>query len=213
MLNQIVDCAVANKKNILIIGTPRSGTHALGAELSAISKARNLGEICMVGRSNEPWHEINKLYNTQRLTVAQIVQLIAKMHLARDVATIKHHNVIVNIRRRDKVKQFASWIYFRVRDPTGLHGWHNHSADKTNVEQYSFEAQESDITQFMLEQLIDDYFLPDFNLCYEDIVFTQKKYKKNEFAFPIETMFSNLDYVRQCLAEWQYAPEHFKNAK
>jgi hypothetical protein len=63
----------------------------------------------------------------------------------------------------------------------------------------------------MLEQLIDDYFLPDYNLCYEDLAFTQTAYQKNEFAFPLETMFSNLDYVKKYLDNWKYSEEHFKN--
>ena len=74
-------------------------------------------------------------------------------------------------------------------------------------------AQEQDLIQFMLEQLVDYYFLPDFNLCYEDLTFTQKRYQKNEFAFPIETMFSNLEYVEQYLKNWQYSTGHLLNGK
>ena len=61
----------------------------------------------------------------------------------------------------------------------------------------------------MLEQLIDDYFLPDFNLCYEDLTFTKTKFQKNKFAYPLEEMFSNLDLVEQYLADWNYCQDHF----
>jgi hypothetical protein len=59
--------------------------------------------------------------------------------------------------------------------------------------------------------LIDDYFLPDFNLCYENLTFAKSKFKKNEFTFPLEEMFSNLAYVKKYLGDWNYHIDHFKN--
>lgn len=212
MYNKIIQDAISNKKNILIIGSPRSGTHALGSELASIANAKYLGEICKASDNPTPWKDITLLYNTSDLTIGQIVQLTSKIHLAKHISEIKKHTIIVNVRRKDKVKQFASWVYFRINDPTEFRGWHNHISSKTRVQQYSVEAQENDLIQFMLEQLIDDYFLPDYNLCYEDLLFSvQTRYQKNEFSFPLETMFSNLSYVKQYLDDWQYIPEHFKN--
>jgi hypothetical protein len=213
MYNTILKDSQIQNKNILIIGSPRSGTHALGSELAKLSNAKYLGEICKASDDPDPWNEIKLLYNTTGLTIGQIVQMTSKLYLAHDVGTIKHHTIIVNIRRRDKVKQFASWAYFQLRDPTAFRGWHNHKVGSTNVQPHSVEATDHYITQFILEQLLDDYFLPDYNLCYEDLLFTQTNYQKNEFAFPIEQMFSNLDYVKERLANWQYAPEHFDYAK
>ena len=213
MYQQIIQFAKEQQKNILVIGSPRSGSHALGAELAAISNATYLGEICKMSDKPTPWNEIQLLYNTDKLTVAQIVQLTPKIHLSHNVDTIKKHAVIVNVCRKNKVKQFASWVYFRLLDPTEFRGWHNHHGDNTRVLQHSIVAQEQDLIQFMLEQLVDYYFLPDFNLCYEDLTFTQKRYQKNEFAFPIETMFSNLEYVEQYLKNWQYSTGHLLNGK
>lgn len=213
IFDQILQTALDSQKNILILGAPRSGTHALGAELAKISSATYLREICKTSDNPEPWKEISLLYNTSKLTIAQVVQLTSKIHLSSDVETIKKHTIVVNIRRRDKIKQFASWYYFRYLDPTEFKPWHNHSAGQTRVKQFSIEAVDENIIQFMLEQIIDDYFLPDFNLCYEDLNFTtQKEYVKNQFSFPIETMFSNLDQVKQYLGQWSYATDHF-NAK
>ena len=209
IFSEIVQSARDQNKNILIIGSPRSGTHALGNELAELAQARYLQEICQVSDNPEPWKEIELLYNTDQLTIAQVVQLTPKIQLAKNVADIKDHAIIVNIRRRNKVKQFASWIYFRVMDPTAFRGWHNHMAEKTNVKQHSIQVDTSDILQFMLEQLIDDYFLPDFNLCYEDLTFTKTKFQKNKFAYPLEEMFSNLDLVEQYLADWNYCQDHF----
>jgi hypothetical protein len=212
MLDHIIESAKTQQKNILIISSPRSGTHALGSEISALLGCDNLGEICMVGYCDNPWTDIDRLVNKNKLTVAHLVQLTPKIILAEDVDRIKKSNVVVNIKRRDKVKQFASWMYFRVLDPTGLYGWHNHTTNKTKLKPGDIEAQETDITQFKLEQLIDDYFLPDFKLCYEDLTFNnQKSWRRNEFAFPLPEMFSNIDYVKKHLESWQYAPGHFAN--
>ena len=205
---QIIECAKNQQKNILIIGSPRSGTHALGSELCQRANGQNLEEICKVGYCADPWDDINKLSNSPALTTAQVVQMTPKLTLAENVDRIKQHNIVVNIRRRDKVAQFASWIYFRVNDPTGLHGWHNHTADKMRSTPASQEASAHDITQFKLEQLLDDYFLPDFNLCYEDLTFTHTKFKKNEFLFHLPEIFSNLDYVKEQLDQWQYSSGH-----
>lgn len=213
MFNQIIQLAKNQNKNILIMGSPRSGTHALGNELAELSQSKYLTEICKVSDDPEPWKEIELLYNTDQLTIGQVVQLTPKIQLAKEVATIKDHAVIVNIRRRDKIKQFASWMYFKKLDTIKSRGWHNHTAEETQVSQHSIQASHDDILQFMLEQLIDDYFLPDFNLCYEELTFTKTKYQKNKFAYPLEEMFSNLEYVKQYLNEWYYCPDHFKNEK
>jgi len=213
MFNQIIQLAKNQNKNILIIGSPRSGTHALGSELAELSQFKNIKEICKVSDNPEPWKEIQLLYNTDQLTIGQVVQFTPKIQLAKEVATIKAHAIIVNIRRRDKIKQFASWMYFRKLDPTEFRKWHNHTAEETNISPHSIQASQNDVLQFMLEQLIDDYFLPDFNLCYEELTFTRTKYQKNKFAYPLEEMFSNLEYIKQYLNEWHYCPDHFKNEK
>jgi len=210
MYQTIINRAAQENKNILIIESPRSGTHPLSAELCKQGKGTSLMEICMVGYCANPWDDIDKLSCSPRLTTAQVVQMTPKLTLAENVSRIKQHNIVVNIRRRDKVYQFASWIYFRLNDPTALYGWHNHTADKMRSGPASVQASNSDIVQFKLEQMLDDYFLPDFNLCYEDLTFsTQTRFKKNEFSFPLPEMFSNLDYVKEQLGTWQYSLEHF----
>jgi hypothetical protein len=46
---KIVQDAVLQSKGILIIGSPRSGTHVLGDNLSTLSDYTSFGEICMTG--------------------------------------------------------------------------------------------------------------------------------------------------------------------
>lgn len=208
--NQIINDAKQSNKNILILASPRSGTHALGEELAALSNGVCLGEICRTGYCDNFWQEFCEFANHSDLTIAQIVQLTPKLELAEHVEQIKEKTILVNIRRKNKVEQFASWLYFRVLDPTALYGWHNHKSENTRITQGSIAATKQDIDQFKLEQLIDDFFLPDYSLCYEDITFNnQCKMQRNHFAFPLKEMFSNLDFVEQSLKNWHYSRDHF----
>lgn len=208
--DQIINDAKQSNKNILILASPRSGTHALGEELATLSGGTCLGEICRTGYCDNFWAEFNNFANNRNLTVAQIVQLVPKLELAENVAKIKEKTLVVSIRRRDKINQFASWLYFRVLDPTALHGWHNHKSEDTRTTPGSIAATKQDIDQFKLEQLIDDFFLPDYSLCYEDVTFNnQRKMQINQFAFPLKEIFSNRDFVEQALGDWQYSQEHF----
>jgi hypothetical protein len=209
--DQIIQLAQQQNKNILVVGSPRSGTHAVGSELADRAQARYLGEICVVDDREQPWVDIEQLYDTRYKSVAQLVQLIPKIHLAPVVSTIKKHAVIVNVCRKDKVKQFSSWLYFKNLDYNQDQHWHNHTESDTKIQPHSIQATKQDIVQFMLEQLVDFYFLPDFNLCYEDLIFTQKRFYKNKFSYPIETIFSNLDFVKQSLNNWQYSSDHFSH--
>jgi hypothetical protein len=209
IFDQIVQLANQQNKNILVIGSPRSGTHAVGSELADRAQAQYLGEICVVDGREQPWTDIGLLYNTNHRSVAQIVQMIPKVHLAPNVNTIKQHTIIVNVCRKDKVKQFSSWMYFKNLDHNQDQQWHNHTEENTKIQQHSIQVQEQDIVQFMIEQLIDFYFVPDFNLFYEDLTFTQKRFHKNKFSYPLETIFSNLEFVTQSLNNWEYPVEHF----
>lgn len=208
-LKNIVDEAKCKNKNILIVGSPRSGTHVLGDNLSSMdNKLSNLGEICMVGYTKNPWNDIEKL-EQQSNQVAHIVQLTPKITLASNIDRIKQCCIIVNIIRKDKLGQFASWIYSRYLDPTGLHGWHNFkNGGNKQIPKRSVEIDESTILQFKLEQLIDNYFLPDFVLCYENIQFDSVSYQKNEYSYPVEEIFENLSYVKEHLSGWQYSKEY-----
>lgn len=212
--NQIINDATQQNKNILILSSPRTGTHVLGAELAAISTGICIGEICRTGYCNNFWGEFNDFANRRNLTIAQIVQLTPKLILAENVSLIKEKTIVVNIQRKNKVDQFASWLYFRVMDPTGLHGWHNHVEKNTRVTPNSITATELDINQFKIEQLVDNFFFPDYSLCYEDLTFdNQSVLKRNRFAFPLKEMFSNLDFVENSLVKWQYFKGYFHDNK
>jgi hypothetical protein len=206
MIEAVIAQAKQQEKNILILSSARSGTHALGAEFKFRDpQIQNLGEICVMGRASPPHSEITKLFNTHSLSVAHIVQMIPKFFLSAQVDRIKQHTIIICLRRKNKVKQFASNYYFK----------HIHQGPWHNLAQTGFQgrpaqvvASEQDVLQFLQEQMIDDFFLPDFNFCYEDIHYNQTKIVPNEFPFPIEQIFSNLDYVQSNLGDWTYHHKH-----
>lgn len=203
-ISSIIEFAKQQNKNILIIGTPRSGTHALGSLFKVTdTEFTNLGEICLNDESVDPLEDIKKMYQHSVPSVAHIVQLSAKIALSSDIGMLKKHTVIVNLKRRNKVKQFASWMYFHATG--GVNGkWHNHREEDTKLSPGAITVTSSDIDLFVIEQLTDDFFLPDYTLYYEDMDFVQSTYKKNQYRFNIEEVFSNLDYVNHRLINWKY---------
>lgn len=200
-ISLIVESAQQQNKNILIIGTPRSGTHAL-ASLFDNSKIQNLGEIHQHNGTG-PLINIEKMYAHNNLKIAHIVQLSAKIVLSLDLKTLKQNTIIVNLKRRNKVRQFASWMYFHASG--GVNGrWHNHTEQDSSLRPGSITVTAEDIDLFVTEQLTDDFFLPDCVLYYEDINFSQAKFNKNRYSYDIEQIFNNLDYVKQRLENWAY---------
>ena len=100
-------------KNILILGSPRSGTHALGSHLSNQMRLQNLGEICLSDGETDARIDIQRIMTPSIPSVAQVVQMISKIQISGMVNQIKQTCEIICLRRRNKVYQFASWIYFR----------------------------------------------------------------------------------------------------
>lgn len=199
----ILEEAHQQNKNVLIIGSPRSGTHALGSLFNSVDKRfANLGEICL-NNGSDPLVDIQQVYQHTRPMVAHIVQLSAKIALSSDLATLKHHTIIVNLKRRNKVAQFASWMYFH--NTGGINGkWHNHNESDTSLHPGSITASKEDVDLFVTEQLTDNFFCPDHVLYYEDLNFEQSLFKKNQYQFSVEQIFNNLDYVKQRLGNWKY---------
>lgn len=204
-LAKVVESAIDQNKNILILGSARSGTHPLGKDLLQIhNKAILLGEICSPQHSDRPWQEIEKIYDHSSIFIAHLVSYVSKIYLCKDIQKIKDHALIINIRRHDKVKQFASWIYFRHIGAI----YNFDHAGQDWIPQHSITATVDDIEQFIAEQTIDDFFIPDAVIEYEKYNFLTKSYKKNQYAYPIEEIFSNLDFVKQNLTDFRYCAQH-----
>jgi hypothetical protein len=100
--------------NILIIGAPRSGTHALASIIHQQNpQLQYLGEIAMHQKSLHPWQDFERFYDNTPRKLGHAVQSYGKIFAVAKVSQIKQHTTIVEIRRRNKVKQFASWMFFK----------------------------------------------------------------------------------------------------
>lgn len=190
-------------KNILILGSARSGTHALGSHLSNQLCTRNLGEICIIDEVTDPRVDIQRIMDLSVPSVAHLVQMSSKVKISDMVGEIKQKCEIICLRRRNKVQQFASWIYFH-RTGGVFRSWHNHQHDEMRLEKNSITVSEQDVDQFLLEQMLDAFFMPDRTIYYEDCDFALSDVKKNLYAWDLSLIFSNLDYVRSRLGNYYY---------
>ena len=116
------------------------------------------------------------------------------------VEKIKINTFVIALRRRDKGKQFASWIYFRHIGAIYNfdHGGQDYVGPDTLTVTYD------DIEQFIVDQIIDDQFDPNLIMYYEDIDFGASVIKKNSYCFPPEQMIKNIDLVKEALQHWRY---------
>ena len=200
-LQCISDQSQKNNKNILIIGAPRSGTHALASILSQQdSQLHYLKEIAMSQTSDQSWQDFKLLYNNNPRKIAHVVQAYGKIFALPMISSIKEHTLIVEIRRRDKVKQFASWMYFKHIG--AIYNFQHSGQDY--IAPGSITVTLDDIERFIIDQIIDLSFNSDYTLYYEDLILTQSQIKKNQYAYPIEQIFSNLDLVNTHLGNWKY---------
>ena len=185
-------------KNILVIGSPRSGTHPLADQFTNYGMT-SLGEICTGG--DRPWEDIIRIYqHNDQTCVAQLTSKIAKIFLSGQINDIKQHVVIVAIRRHDKIKQFASWIYFR--NIGSIYNFDHAGQDWQ--EKNSITATFMDLEEFMSDQMLDSFFKPDYIIDYEDVKFDNRRFVKNQYVYPLEEIFTNLDFVKTHLTDWSY---------
>lgn len=205
---------MVNEKNILILGSPRSGTHALGSIISKQLQCVNLGELFLLDDSKCIDPDINLILDrstakplsdkfTSCRKVAHIVQMTVKLQLSSKVSLLKEHCEIISLRRRNKILQFASWMYFHKSGGV-FRDWHNHNLDTMAIGPGELHVTQEDIDQFLLEQMLDDFFCPEKIMYYEDIDFSSSDYQKNIYVKDITTIFSNLDFVEKHLAGWKY---------
>lgn len=135
--------------------------------------------------------------------MAHVVQMTSKIKLSGMVSEIKKNCKIILLRRRDKIRQFASWIYFHQSGGV-LVDWHNHKPTQMYIKQQEIEISEFEIDQFLLEQMLDDFFQPDDIFYYEELDLSKSSIKKNQYAWDLPLIFSNLDFVESKLQNWIY---------
>jgi len=201
MLDTIIERSNQENKNILILGAPRSGTHALAASIKGLNSALTyLREISMNQRTEQPWQDLNQFCNSTPRKLAHVVQSYGKIFALPIVPEIKKNTVIVEIRRQDKIKQFASWMFFKKIG--AIYNFQHDGQDY--MPPGSITVELTDIESFIIDQIIDRSFSPDYILYYEQLTFTQCPIKKNHYVYPIEQVFSNLDLVEKYLGNWKY---------
>jgi hypothetical protein len=205
IFDNIAKQAIAENKNILILGTPRSGTHALGSMLANNYNFRYNGEILRLD-PQFPWEDdLNMLKNHSGISVSQVVQYSSKIKLSNYINNLKKHITIINLRRRDKLKQFASWVYFnRYHNEKA---WHSQTIEFDQKLVGKFIITQEDIELFLVEQLVDSYYTSAYTLYYEDLSFDGATQSKNIYKFDITTIFANLDFVKSQLEDWKYIDE------
>lgn len=159
-----------------------------------------LGEICQAQHGPEPWLEILPMLDTQSIKLSHVVQGLAKVFLTAQVSEIKKNCVVVELRRRNKLQQFASWIYFRH---IGAVYDFDHSGQHY-VAPGSIEITMGDIETFLLEQVLDRAFVADVTLYYEDTDFSESYVRRNRYQYPIHQAIKNFELAQQHLGNWQY---------
>lgn len=201
-MKEVIDHPKFKSFNTLIIGAPRSGTHALAS--SIYKKDLSLqyrAEIARFEKSDTPWKDLDDFCKpalTRKL--AHIVQPFSKIFLAPRATELKKYNLLVELRRRNKIDQFASWAYFKH---IGSIYRFDHSG-QDYCAPGALTVTLGDIEQFLIAQMLDSFFSPDITLYYEDIDFSDSRIKKNVYSYPIRNIISNLDLVEHYLGNWTY---------
>lgn len=201
MIQQIVDDAKLHGKHILILGAPRSGTHALGSVFKKLDpELIYLEEIATVQESFEPWEDLDNFCKPTTRKLAHVVQSYGKIFAVKKINELKSHSIIVSLRRRNKIKQFASWMYFKHIG--AIYNFDHYTMDYVPPKSITVTMQ--DIELFIVDQIIDCGFIPDYTLYYEDLDLSSSNHKKNQYAYPIEDIFTNMDFIKQHLGDWKY---------
>ena len=125
IISQAIKDSINQNKSILILGSPRSGTHALGSVIrNQLSNYKYFGEICRITDNPAPWDEIKKLYSPT-LSISHLVSMTSKLRVSSDVDQIHNHCVVIQLRRENKITQFASYMYFHLTGGVSGQEWHN----------------------------------------------------------------------------------------
>lgn len=148
-----------------------------------------------------PWQDLDDFCarHPQPL-LAHVVQSRAKLGALPMVSDIKKFTYVVSLRRRDKVRQFASWIYFK--NIGAIYNFDHRGMDY--VAPGTYRVSYDDIEQFVIDQIIDNHYVPDTVLYYEDLDLKSSNIEKNHYEFDPRLMISNLDFVEHYLGNWRY---------
>jgi hypothetical protein len=193
------------KKGIIIIGSPRSGTHYLADGLykkCKISNKKLVGEIYDTFDidTRNILKNLEELKQIENFTFSHIVQFIPKNLLVNYVDEIKEDYYVINIRRKNKIEQYRSWCMARMT-------WKHIKTHSVNWEliknELPFIVTNEDIDNFIVEQNTDYLWKPDEIVYYEDIKL-ESSFVKNAYTETFEELFSNANLIFERLADFKY---------
>jgi hypothetical protein len=199
------------KKGVIIIGTPRSGSHMVCDMLynqSTVSNKAILGELYVDFnisslRAADITINLTRLDST-KFIFCSIVQNWAKNFLAMNKEYLKDF-VVINLRRRDKVAQYISWC---VHKELNKRGDYSHSPDWNKCKEFLPIAPTlTDLCLFIAEQNLDFAFTnPAAVLYYEDMIKTglYTRYSKNICPFQPEEIITDYSFVKDILEKYSY---------
>ena len=210
----------SNKKGIIILGSPRSGSHMTCDMLfndSTVENKINIGEICNIPQYTNICDNLlnyqilpvlfDKLSNNtgNKFIFCSLVQYWAKNLLAVDLSILDNYQIF-NIRRRNKIDQYISWCVLRAQLTASI------TKHTTKFEDYQYllpwESTLKDLEQFIAEQNLDFAFMSVFSriLYYEDLVNSNLKtsLKKNVYPIPHEEIVTDYKLVKNILGKYNY---------
>lgn len=210
-----LDYNTTGKRGVLVIGTPRCGSHALCHGLYNSSTEKNskfLGEI--LKETDTPDHTKILEYwdrveneNQNNFVYASIVQLFSKTWMSAFYSDRFDDYIIINLRRRNKVKQYMSWCVFRAQMKSSII---RHSPTYEEYRDFLlWKTTLEDIEMFMTEQLMDYALKSDFVVYYEDIDFSSlgTEFKKNHNLLNENLIMSDPELVNRILLDFKYRDE------
>jgi hypothetical protein len=191
------------KKGLIVIGSPRSGTHHLCQGLYSLSNIENkkyLGEIYQNFDTGDILKNLDSIINTPEFTFSSFVQWVPKNLLVQHKEYLKSNFYLINLRRLDKVAQYRSWCMARLT-------WQYkrvHSVNWDLIEKdLPFTATDEDIDNFLIEQNADYLFDYDKVVYYEQLTL-KSSFKTNEYTKSNDEIFSNYDLVLKRLSNYRY---------
>jgi hypothetical protein len=196
-----------SKKGVIVVGTPRCGSHMLISTLFRLFGRRN-DEL--VGEINYTDYTIEEFHRNNNFVFASLVDHTLKSLLARNRLILADYQLI-NLRRRDKVKQYLS--YCILRKQMAFDEFHeNYHFDKHSVNKKIFinytpwASTVGDIHDFLAQQYIDYAFPSASVLYYEDILKLDlgSDYKKNSYLLPPEKLVTDYELVKEILGPFSY---------
>jgi hypothetical protein len=198
---------IKNKKGVVILASPRSGSIWLcGVLFNLINNSKVLYEQLVEFRDLDKDLVIDnftKIFNTDKIPIISITNFEA-INFLRPHKNLFRDLFFIDLRRRDKIAQYASFCVMRIQ-------WQCDNSHVPNWEyilpRLPFQTTEIDINYFITLQNLSYCWPGDITLYYEDLKSISKdsgKPKKYEYPVNYEQIFSDYSLVKKRLGSFIY---------